>query len=157
MKYDVEGFITDLVTLFKSKLNDKAAALNTEKSDTLLTNINESAWYFHNLPTTWSYPVFVVYGLQNIEVINSQYNAQLQRITVFIEVAITDGGSSESEAQIYKLLRYTRCLQEIANENFDKLRGYSKLTVDSLPPTLVDVSGKILKTSGINVSASFDI
>lgn len=164
-KYDIELFVTDIVSIFKSALNTKITAVNLEKQNNTsetgdnfdISSINANAWYFHNLPSVWSYPHFVVYGLQNIALESSQYDGHLQTVSVFIEVAIVDEGEADNESQIYKLLRYTRCLQEVALENFDKLRGYGKLTVNSLPPTLVEVSGKRLKTAGINVSATFDV
>ena len=164
-KYDIELFLSDIEALFKSKLNDKITAVNLEKqTNTDETNdnfdialINDNAWYFHQIPTNWSYKEFVVFGLADIGLETSQHDSQIQKVSVFIEVALVDAGEKKNESQIYKLLRYTRCLQEVANENFDKIRSYGKLTIDSLPPTLIDVSGKRLKTAGINVSASFDI
>lgn len=156
-KYDIELFLSDLETMMKSKLNDKIDAINTEKGDTLINNINDNAWYFSQLPTNWSYKQFIIWGLQNIELNAQQNDAHIQTVSVFFEVAIPDGNENKTEAQIYKLLRYTRCLQEIVTENFDSIRHYGKLQVQSLPPTLISVGDKSLKSSGVNITASFDI
>lgn len=164
-KYDIELFLYDLEKIFKDNFNNKVNQINNEKindspiqkDDFAIENINDAAWYFYNIPSNWSYSKFIVYGLSDIQLSAQQYDGHIQTVTVFFEVAIMDEGLEPSKSQIYKLLRYTRCLQEIALENFDKIRHYGKIQVDSLPPTVVDVSGKILKTSGINVTASFDV
>lgn len=164
-KYDIELLLSDLEALFKSKLNDKITAVNLEKNTLTdetndnfnISSINNNAWYFHQLPSTWSYEEFVVFGLQDISIEDGMPLGQIQKVSIFFEVAIVDAGENENESQIFKLLRYTRCLQEVATENFDKLRGYSNLTVDSLPPTLIEFSGKKLKTAGIIISASIDV
>jgi len=157
MKYDIELFLSDIEAIIKSKLNDKITAVNLEKGDSLISSINDKAWYFSQLPSNWSYKQFIVWGLQNIELNAQQNDAHIQTVSVFFEVVIPDGNEAKAEAQIYKLLRYTRCLQEVVTENFDSIRHYGKLQVESLPPTLISVGDKSLKSSGVNISASFDI
>lgn len=164
-KYDIELFIKDIEGIFKTNLNTKITAVNLEKQTLTdevddnfdIDQIDSEAWYFGQLPAVWSYTNFVVYGLENITLEGEQYDGHIQKVSMFIEVLIDDDGSVPNESQIYKLLRYTRCLQEVALENFDSIRSYGKLTVNSLPPTLIEIDGRKLKSSGINISALFDI
>lgn len=164
-KYDIETFISDIEDVFKANLNSKIDEINIEKQTASpvpefnwpIENIPDDAWYFFNIPSNWSYSKFVVFSLSGIELLSSQYDGHIQQVSVAVEIATVDEGTQVDQSQIYELLRYMRCLQEIAVENFDKLRGYGKITVESLPPALFDVSGKILKTSGVNITASFDI
>lgn len=164
-KYDVELFLSDIKKIFQANLNDKIDAINLEKQtiteetndDFAINRISNDAWYFNHLPEVWSYPQFVVWGLGDIEIKNSQPDGAMQEVTAFIEVAIPDRGAPRNEAYIYQLLRYSRALQDIALKNFDGLRGYGKIRVDSLSPTLVNISDKRLRISGISITAQFGL
>lgn len=152
--YDVEQVIRDLATMYKSKLNDKITAINTEKGDFEIPAINDSAWFLQHIPVTWNYKQFVIYGFENIDSGGTQEDNMVQQSEIFFEVAIPDSNETSSEAQIYKLLRYARALREVAHENYDSLRGYGKITVASLTPTAIEINGKSLKASGVRISAS---
>lgn len=155
-KYDVESFLTNIKSVFQNKLNTKISAINTEKGDFSIDQIPDAAWYFNHIPEVWSYNTFVVWGLSNLAVASAQPDAIIQTPTVFIEVCIVDKGQPTNESVIYQLLRYSRSLLEVSNENYDKLRGYGKLQLESLSPSLVDISGKRLRMAGINLTVSFD-
>lgn len=155
VKYDVEQMIRDLATMFQANLNTKIDEINTAKGDFSISTINASAWFFQHIPSTWNYPVFVIYGFDNIDATEVQEDNMVQEVTSFFEVVIPDSNETESDAQIYKLLRYARALREVANENYDSLRGYSKIKVASLTPTAIELpNGKSLKASGVRISAS---
>lgn len=155
VKYDVEQLIRDLETMFKANLNTKIGDINTQKGDFNISTVNESAWFFQHIPQVWNYPVFVIYGFQDIDSNQPQEDNMVQVAESFFEVVIPDSNKASSEAQVYQLLRYARALREVAHENFDSLRGYAKLTVTSLTPTAIELpNGKSLKASGIRISAS---
>lgn len=156
-KYDVESFLTNVKTVFQSNLNTKITELNTEKGDFDIDQIPTDAWYINHIPKVWSYNTFIVWGISDIPLSNQQPGAAIQTVNLFIEACVQDKGYPVSESVIYQLLRYSRALLEVANENFDKLQGYGKLQLDSLSPSLVDISGKRIRMSGINLSASFDV
>ena len=161
-KYDVELLLSDVSAMFIAKLNTKITAVNLEKQNDTpemgdnfdIDLINANAWYLNHIPSIWSYPVFVVYGLAAIEANENQNDVFGKKVDLFFEVVIPDAGEKKNESQIYKLLRYSRCLEEVVMENYDTIRGYGKLTVASLVPTAIEVNGKILKASGVTVSAS---
>ncbi|MCP3684538.1 MAG: hypothetical protein GY861_17875 [bacterium] len=164
-KYDVESLLIDVKKIFRDNLNDKIDCINTEKTtitpetddDFSISRISTSAWYMNHIPTVHSYPQFVCWGLRDIDLEQNQFDGAKQNVTIFIEVVIPDRGEQLKESTIFQLLRYTRALQDIALENFDKIRGYGNIQVDSLSPTLVDISGKMLRMSGINITASIGI
>jgi len=163
--YDVELFIKDVRTILTTHLNNKITAINLEKQNETdetddnfdIPLIQSNAFYFHHIPDIRSFKQFLIYGLQDINIEDAQYDDQIQKVSLFIEVAISDRGEQQNESQIFKLLRYTRSLQEVVNENFDSIRSFGKLKVDSLPPTLITVNGKRLKSAGIVVTASFSV
>jgi len=164
-KYDLELFITDFKTVFQANLNAKIAEVNTEKNtETSETNDNFSIntlrtkdWYMNQVPQVWNSNQFIVYGLMDLKTEQAQETSFKMTPTLFIEVIIPDQGEQLIESAIYKLLRYTRCLYEVANENYDEFRHYGKLKMDSLPPAMIEVDGKRLRTAGIAVTASWFI
>ena len=160
-RYDVELLLNDIFKMFQAKLNDKIDEVNAEKAangeaqdDFAIININDKAWYLNHIPASWNYKAFVVYGLAGIEANENQNDAFVEKVDLFFEVCIPDKGEKINESQIYKLLRYARCLKDVAIENFDTIRGYGKLQVASLTPTAIEIDGKRLKSSGVTVTAS---
>ena len=153
-RYDVEQAVRDVATMFKNNLNTKIAAINTEKGDFSISTIDSNAWFFHHIPVVWNYPVFMIYGFENLSLNGFQEDNAVEAIELFFEVAIPDTNEAASEAQVYKLLRYARALKEIAQENYDCLRGYGKIKVASLTPALIEINGKRLRSSGVTITAS---
>ena len=164
-KYDIELFLNDAKAVFFNNLNAKIDEINLEKQNNTpevsdnfnILTINDSAWYLNHIPQSWSYPQFVVWGLGGISLNSPESVGAIQTVTVFFEIAIPDRGEQYKESTVFQLLRYSRALQEIAIENHDELRGYGKFRLDSLSPGFVDISGKMLRIAGINLTASFDV
>jgi hypothetical protein len=164
-KYDIELFIKDVKSILTTNLNNKITAINTEKNNQTdetsdnfsISLIPTNGYYFQQLPDVRSYQHFVIYGLYDIKIRESLAGGHLQDVSIFIEVVLADTGDIRDKSQIYKLLRYTRSLQEVFNENFDKIRGYGQLKIESLPPTIIQVDGTTLNSSGVVVTASFDV
>lgn len=154
--YDTESFLKQLETMYKANLNARIAAINTEKGDFEIAQINSNAWYFQNLnDKVFSYPVIIVWGLEpNPNVSESQNDNYIKQVKVFIEAAMPDKGSASAQNVMWQLLRYTRALEEVAFKNFDAFQGYAKLKVDSLEPTSFLLNGNMFRSAGVNVIAS---
>ena len=164
-KYDAERFIFDIEVLFKAKLNDKIDQINTEKNsfteetrdNFTLQTIGDDFWYLQHLPPVWNAKQFIVFGFQDIKFKEQQSDNAVQEMQVFIEAVITDRGDTRFKSNIYKSLRYTRALQEVAMENFDSIRGYGRLKIDALTPTTIAIGNKVLRSSGILITASISV
>jgi len=162
-KYDLEMFTIDLRDAFRNNLNAKITEVNAEKNtdtpesadDFTINTIRTTDWYMNQVPQVWNSNQFIVYGIMDLKVDQPQETTFQLRPTFFIEVVIPDRGEVLLESAIYKLFRYTRCLWEVSNENYDKFRHYGKIKVDSLPPAMIEVDGKRLRTAGIAVTASW--
>ena len=157
-QYDTESFLRELETVFKNNLNGRISAINTEKGDFSIPEIRDDAWYFQNLNSeVFSYPVFVVWGLEtkpNPNETETQNDNYIEEVKVFIEVAMPDDGDTTSQNTVWKLLRYTRALKEVAFKNFDKFQGYAKTKVDRLEPTSFNLDGNMFRSAGIQIVAS---
>lgn len=155
-KYDIESFLENIETVFKANLNTKIDQINLEKGSNLIENIPDDGWYLNHVPQIWDYKQFVVWGLNSTSMSGQQPGAAIQTVSVFMEACIVDDGAQLDQSTIYKLLRYSRSLLEVTKENYDSLRGYGKLQLDTLSPSLVDISGKRLRMAGVNLTASFE-
>lgn len=164
--YDIELFISDIKKLLINDLNTKIAEINTEKNTMTdetednfsIALIPDGGVYFQQLPDLNSYQHFVMFGLADIQILEAQNDGHIQKVSLFVEVVLVDAGDVQNESQIFKLLRYMRSLQELFIDNFDKIRGFGKLTVDSLPPTITELNtGGRLNSAGVIVSASIGI
>ena len=154
--YDTEQLVRDLVTLYKSKLGAEITAINTEKNDFTIPNINANAWYFQNMNNeAFSYKRFIVYGLdQTPSAVQSQENNVIDNIEIFIEVVIPDSGEITEESIVYQLLRYSRALRQVGFKNFVSFQSEVKLTVSALTPTSFSFEGNMFRAAGISITAA---
>ena len=164
-KYDVEYFLNDIERVFKANLNDQIDLVNDEKNnrtdttddDFTIARIPDDGWYLNHIPEVWSYKQFILWGLEDLQIKRPQPDGAFLEVKAFIEVAIPDDGEESKKSMFYKQLRYSRSLQDVALKNFDKIRGYGKIQVDALSPTLVSISDKRLRVSGITITALIGI
>lgn len=164
-KYDAELFLEDIGNIFKTNLNDQIDLINDEKNNRSpglndkfdIDKVSDKAWYLNHIPNVWSYSPFIVWGLASTSYDSVQEDGALQELTAFIEIALQDTGDKPTQEFIFRLLRYSRALQDVAMKNFDKIRSYGKIRVEGLSPTLVDISDKRLRISGITITASIGL
>lgn len=156
--YDVERFIKDVKSLYKEKLNAEILLVDADKNDYVLDPIDSDAWYVNNINEgIWNYNEFVVLALrQNPNGEVSQNDNMIKRITIDIEVVAVDAGEDDDNdlSLFWRLLRYTRALEQVAYKNFDKFQGVTKSQVQSLIPININIDGKPFKSAGISLSAS---
>jgi len=156
--YDVEQFLRDIETLYKAKLNDEIAVINAEKTDFTLSDISDNAWYFQELAKqAFSYKNFVVYGiLDDPRTLDTMSDNYIREVKVFLEVVIPVDGGKKTEAEIYKLLRYSRALESVALKNYDRLsRRVTRLKFETLKPNMIDIDDRLrIRSAGIVISAA---
>lgn len=152
--YDTERFLRDAEILYKAKLNAAIAEINAEKNDFTIPAIKAEAWYFGHLPKIWSHKQFIVWTLAGIDPTDRAKGSTLRTVKIEFEVCQPDSGEKEAEQVTWKLLRYTRALEKVANENFAELRSTASLVVDNLTPQKLSFDGKMLRTAGVRIQAS---
>lgn len=155
-RYDTESMMRDLIAKFQANLNTEIGLINTEKADFTIPTINADAWYLNQLPRTFSYKQFVVWGIEEQPVTDTQPGNRISNFKFFFEVVLTDDGAKESEALVWKLLRYTRALEEVARKNFDMFQGRAKAKTQALSPTTFAINGKLYRAAGIRIEASLN-
>lgn len=155
--FDTETVLKNAIAMVKLKLNDELAVINTEKGDWDIANLNAAAYYFGQIPKgAFNYNPFAVYGFLGDPTFDaSQPDNHIKVIPLFFEVVLVDGGNKDDENIIYKLLRYSRALENVFNKNHSKImEGYGNIQVTSLAPTtLFNLDGKIVRSAGVSVTA----
>jgi len=158
--YDLEQLVRDLETLFKAQLNTEISIVNADKADFALPLIKENAWYMNHIPKVWNHSEWIVWGMSNApETTDRQQDNRMREARIFFEVLIPDRGNN-TEPNFYKILRYSRALEAVANKNFDKVgRGIVKLQVDQSVPVGFQVEGisKPIISGGIIVKANMSV
>lgn len=155
-KFDTETFLKSAVSLLKANLNSKITAINTAKGDFNLEAINADAWFFNLIPKRFSRDVFVIYGILEEGSADVIDTTSLRKIVLQFEVGLNDKNWKDSEAAVYRLLRYRRALEETVSDNFRKFGNGKKVKVDALTPASVIFKGTRLEFAGINISIHLD-
>lgn len=156
MAFDTEQVLKNCFLKVKEKLNAEIAAINTEKGDFEIAPINDAAYYFAQIPKAFNYNPFVVYGFDNPPAIDAaQADNHIKPITMYFEIVLVDGGSKEDQNIIYKLLRYSRALENVFNKNHSKImEGFGNIQITGLvPTTLFSMEGKTVRSAGVSVTA----
>lgn len=154
--FDIETLIDTVTTTFQSGFAAEVTAINSEKGDSLLSDISSEAWFFQNLnEDVWNYEQFIIYGLSPTQDVNDSIPGNyIKTVNMFYEVVIQEDGSQGDDNQFKKLLRYSRVFETLAFKNFDSIQGHAKIKVTSLAPTSFSLDGKFLRSAGINLTAS---
>lgn len=153
---DLELVLKKTSDLMKAKLNDSIDCINTAKGDYEIDNINDDAWYFENLgDEVFSYANFIVWGLYNQpEITDNNFNNSMRTIKMFFEVCLPDDGSPIAENVVYKLLRYTRALERVIHQNYDKILSGVKFKVNVLSPTSFKLDNLTYRAAGISIETA---
>lgn len=154
-RLDLETILDKIKLLFQAKLTAKLAALDAEKNDGItLPTVENGAYFLQGYHEGMAnFNQFIVYGVEKID--STSVNALAAKsFSLYVELAMTDQGMNNENMK--KLLRYGRALEEIVNENFDKILGNTRFQTSLLEPAAFeDVKGGVfLKSVGVRITAS---
>jgi len=151
-KYDIETFRDQIIALVQANLGAKITAINTEKDDTLsIDDIAAENYYNDITDQVVNISPFIYYGFDRLE--SETVGAQTRTsITLFVSVVFDNTNQTGTES---KVLRYTRCLKEIIQENSKKIPAASPLSVTEFLPVNFELNkGSDFKVGGIHVTAT---
>lgn len=136
MLYDIETLLDDLKNLLQEKLNTKIDAIALEKSTSEITfdmqQVQESSYHYQ----TWSDKILtqvpaIFYGIEEIQA-NGVGPATLEVYKIFVEIIILDNGNDPYTQR--RLLRYSRALKEVLQENYDSFPWSNKTKIETVRP-----------------------
>jgi hypothetical protein len=153
--YDVEKLLDAIEAYFKANLNNKITQINTEKGDTLLDPVNQSAFLLGNLESeNKSYSPFVLIQIADV---TSSFagNAVAENYQIEVLMFLQDDYNSTNNWR--QVLRYWRALKEVSSDAWDRVAKGMQADISSLAP----VSFKETQTSNpmrvFGVQISFTI
>jgi hypothetical protein len=133
-RYDIESFLTDLVTFLKANLNTKLAAIDTEKNDGItLKQINTTyAYMFQSMnDKIANYDPVLLYGIEDIKS-EGIGPATAKTYPISIVIIVADPGTDSN--MMKRILRYSRALSELLEGSWSQIGNAVKVTVSSLAP-----------------------
>jgi len=153
--FDVEGFRDYFLNLFQTELGAKITAINTEKADTITLETFVNNQYVNDMnEKVMNYNEFIFYGFPDISSIANAGYGTAQDITMSFEVVIADSeGGSVAES---KIMRYTRALSEVIEDNMNKHPQISDLEYATYSPVTMalNTGTPLVKVGGISLKGS---
>ncbi len=154
MRIDDEVLLEKTIDVIKANLNDCITAMNTEKGDTLLEQINAKAWYENTSEGgMFSFQNFVMYGVMEERVIEEGQPMTMEEVTMHFEVATVDEGTGDSYTATKRVRRYKNTLKHLMHKYHRDILGGIKFKVSGLMPATFVVNGQKFITAGISVKA----
>ena len=154
-RWDIEGVLDALETYLKANLNTKITAINTEKGDSLLSQVSTSAY---NKQVLNEYSVnhdpFLILGvIDNISVVG-EGPVSIQTFNIDVIIFF----SEQSASNTYKLIwRYQRALRETIQDGYNDIFRQVKFKLSGLTPTTIAIKNDSQEHVGIGVSLTVSI
>lgn len=155
MKYDVETLEADLLALVQTNLPAKIAQIEAEKADSITLEVPKNAQYFNSTDDKVDNRRFAVqYGLTGSSPVSISSNTAKDCQFIFL-VYLDPINKKQGIARI-KLFRYIRALEEIFEENFDRVQCVSNLNIITIAPSAwaENENSPVLKVGGVYVETS---
>lgn len=153
-KYDLENLLADCLGVVTSNLNTKLAAITSEKGDGLaLETLDPAQIFFQDLNKSDAAAsnLFLFYGIEDPQA-DGIGPATALRNELFFILVLKDTG--ETTVFMKRLLRYMRAMQEIFQDNYDKIPRVGKIAVSSLSPVSFTIEGGgSFKAVGVKIRA----
>lgn len=155
MKYDIETFHSNVISLVQDNLPAKLVEISTEKNDGItLPSIDNSAYLDSIVGQIINNESFIYHGIANIEHISNGPETEM-RVSIFVDVIFVND-ESQYDGNLLKIgLRYNRALREIIDGSNTKFRP-SKLEVKELIPQDFKINDEeeVYKACGVVVTAN---
>lgn len=136
-KNDIEKVEQVILGIIQSKFATKIAEINVDKKDTILEDIPSDNYFNNFYEEEETSDLFIFYGIEQVET-QSIGADSAETWTIFYHVFVGDSNNKKANVRP-KVLRYTRALKEIINENSDKIsRVCSKGEISNLTPENVE-------------------
>lgn len=165
MKYDAEKLMTDIRAILVAKLDAKLDQIAAEKADFDSENLGgalglpyipEKDYFFQS----WSdrilnvkYAIF--YGIEET-VTSGMGPSSAVLYKIFVEIIVHDSGQDSKTTN--RVLRYSRAIREVFEENYDKLPGGNNIKIETTKPISfridLDTSEEI-KVGGVLITTAF--
>lgn len=159
MKYDCESLLANIKSILVANLNTKIAAVEAEKiaqgfAATGLASIDTTNGYFEQ---NWSDKILninpaIFFGVEDIK--TEGIGPGTKKIyKIFIEVILVDSGMDALAKN--RIHRYARAIEDVLQENYDKLSSSSQIKIETVVPISFKVdlnSSEEIKVGGVSLT-----
>jgi len=151
---DVEDLMRSLVTVMQAGLPAKITAINAQKADGIVLEQIANANYYNVInEQVEGVSPFIYYGFSSIGSESIGSNKTKLTPTIFFEVAFSN--DYRDQDAYWKVLRYTRAMQEVMQDNFFRIRSSENLRIEPFTPADIHKNdGADLKIGGIQVTTT---
>lgn len=151
-KYDVESFVDNVIDTIKTNLTTKVAEINAEKNDIYNLEVVDNAHYYEDISQqVLNANPFIYYTPVELETTTVGANTS---ISITLAVSIVFDNTNDS-GTMKKVLRYSRVLREIVQNNHALSPSASSLKVTEFVPTDITINdGSDFKMGGIHVTST---
>lgn len=153
-KIDIEVIEAKFLQVIQDNLSAKLTEINTDKGDSLLTDIDNSNYLNDFYQSELTPSLFIHYGISEPETViaGSEFATNW---TLFFDVYLNDQNNLSTVRK--RIIRYTRALYEVIQENYNVLSRYCSIPeITNIEPQDVQdiINDTPYKTGGIKVKVS---
>jgi hypothetical protein len=150
--FGIEEVLDDLESYLKSNLGTKLTSINTEKGDSLLVDINASAYHKQFIDSESNYDPFLIMGVIDPEISENIYAEVAQQYTIDVIIFFEQ---IDAVNDLKKAFRYQRALKELITEGFNDIYKRTKFNVSGLAPVTVQISkSQQHRATGVSLSVT---
>jgi len=155
VKQDIETIYFKLIDHVKCNINDKIDAINIEKEECVLKNIDERAWIIGSLDDRIkSFNTFVFTFIDSVTS-SVQGNIVAKNAVFEFDIVIAE---NEDGADFKRVLRYHRVLEESMRDAWDKVcKGYDRATINLLNPIDIKLYDSSLMHKVVGIQVEFSL
>ncbi len=153
-KYDIENLLDGIKDLLVSKLNTKMTEIDGLKNDGLtMRQVNSLAYAFQGMnEKVMNFNPYIVYGVESIDTIESIGGSAID-VTSSVVLVLSESGVANIDRL---MIRYSRALKEVIEENYQSVGKGIKMTVNQFMPISFKLNSDdtVYKAVGININAT---
>ncbi len=133
-RYDMEYVLDDIKTILTENLGAKLEAITTSKGDGMTLAVPGTTNGYHlqqlNAESIVSDP-YIFYGLDDLESVPNGPEVS-EKLIIFVTLVKADDGTDINISK--RMFRYARAIKEVFQDDWQRVRGYSKHSIKSLMP-----------------------
>ena len=155
-KIDKENILIAIEDMYKAQLSNKIDAITAEKNDNVeLKKVSDSAYSNDLNEKVQNYNPFLLINISGTDPIDS--GGRLGETVTYSVIIVVEDPINETTENYKRMLRYGRCLKEVAKDNWKNFFRSLQLSIESLQPvSFTDMNtNKRFKAVGVNVTTTF--
>ena len=155
-KLDKENILTAIEDLYKNNLSNKIDEITTEKNDGVVLKYVAKEAYSNELnEKVQNYDPFLLINISEALPIDNR--GRLGESITYSVIIVVEDPINQTVENYKRMLRYGRCLKEVAKDNWKNFFRGLELEIGSLQPiSFSDMNtNKRFKAVGVNIKISF--